>query len=263
MRKTEEFSVVELLNELLSRIDSNPSEFNNYLKEFDNENLIKLRKALSVVHYRSSEITFSTNDYEGSTIDRSILDKIDAANNCYDLILSSPTTIVSCFKIDDLTRTSIYDAKKLLQMTVLNKGRGILENALTYSLPYFGNKDAIKFRDAINFYEEQVLRQARETNDLEQNLFTLNRNAKDQIICDNYSEIVDYFNDNAEECVWGVISPNAKMILDRSKGRKTYQQLRIHANLVRFIRDYTTLSELETGVIKTKVLDRFITKRNK
>lgn len=261
MGKIEEYLTDELFIELLGRLDSNPGEFNNCLKELDAENLSKLRKALSVTHYKSGEITFKTNDYENSTIDRSILVKTDKSNDCYDLILNSPTTIVSCYKKDDLRRTSIYDAKRLLEMSVFNKRRGIVENALTSSLPYFGNKDAIKFRDAINFYEEQVLRQATETDDLEQNLFALNKEAKELIVCDNYKEIVDYFNDNAEEFVWGVCSSNAKMVLERSKARKTYQQLRISENLVRIVSNYTTLGELEKGVIKTKVLDRFITKK--
>ena len=258
MSKIGEFSVSVLIDELLMK----ENEFfgpNCNLRTVDKEKIKQLKNALSRLQQHIGEITFKANDYEESTIDRNILTQIDKDNNCYSLILGRPTTIVSCYRIDDLQRMSIYDAKRLLQTSVFNSDRKILENGLTASLPRYGNKDAVMFRDAINFYEEQVLRQAAETDNLEQNLFALNKEAKYQIVSDNYSLFVDYFIDGSTECIWGNCTPSFKKLLNYSKRNSTYQHLRIRSNFIRMIGDYTTLSELENNPIKS--LGRFVVKK--
>jgi len=261
MAQIKSHSTTSLLTELLNRIEQDQDSFVECLNQYSVEDISKLKKILENYSMQES-LVYRVNNYAGSEFNRYILDFVDKHNSCIDLILRGPTILVSPKKEIVLQDISIYEAKKLISEVVVDKFSSKKENALIARLPYFGPKDAQIFRDAINFYEEQVLRQAQETTCLDQNLFVLNRDKKSGIILDNYSEIVDYFIDTADVCVWGNLGKSHKLKLNYSKRAKTEETLRIRDKFIRMLADYTTLSELEKGPIKSKVLDRFIIKTN-
>lgn len=258
MTKIEDSFINQLVQSLLVN-DKSLSGLGSNFRVIDIEQLSQLRASFSIIQQYIDEISFKTNDYADSGIERHILTQTDKENDCYSLILGRPTTIVSRGRINDLQGVSIYDAKRLLQTTVVNKWKNTLENGLTATIYRYGNKDAVMFRDAINLYEEQVIRQSYEAANLEQNLFALNREAKYQIVSDNYDLFIDFFLDNATECIWGSCTPSAKKLLDYSKKNSTYQHLRVRENFIRIISDYTTLGELENEPIQT--LNRFLVKQ--
>ena len=259
MDKIENYSTSELLYELLVRIDGDKEAFAACLRGHGVDDIAKFRKALTSC-YQPESLVYDVNNYEGSTIERNILDNIDKYNSCRSLILSSPTILFSYKKEDALRSISIYDAKKLLSSVTFNKAKGVQENALVARLPYHRATDGTRIRDAINFYEEQVLRQAGETTCLRQNLFVLNRETKRDIVLEHYGEIADYFIDGPDEYIWGGFGKSAKLKLHYSKKGKKFENLRIRDNFIRMIADYTTLTELEKGPIKSKALERFIKK---
>ena len=261
MAQKKSHSITSLLTELLNRIEQDQDGFIDCLSQYSVEELSKLKQALESYSMQES-LTYRVNDYAGSQLNRYILDFVDKHNSCKDLILGGPTILISPKKEIVLQDISIHEAKKLISEVIIDKFSSKKENALIARLPYYGPKDGKKFRDAINFYEEQVLRQAKEATCLEENLFVLNRDKKSGIILDNYSKIVDYFIDTADMCVWGNLGKSHKLKLQYSKRAMTEETLRIRNNFVRMLADYTTLSELEKGPIKSKVLDRFIIKDN-
>ena len=123
----------------------------------------------------------------------------------------------------------------------------------------FGSATGQKVVDAIKFYEQQVLRQAAETEERGINLFMLNKKEKDEIVESEIKYIAEYLIDNAKTLVWGNLTDTQKQRIMSAvlstKGEYTQQDKKA---LINAISNYTTLSELEQGVIKKKTLDRFI-----
>ena len=74
-------------------------------------------------------------------------------------------------------------------------------------------------------------------------------------------EIIEYLLDNAEQCIWGNLPSSKKIQMLRTiyavRGEGIIEARR---RLVNAISNYTTLSELEQGVVKKRILDRFIVK---
>lgn len=261
MEQMEKYSISELLHELLLRIDNDPETFVHCLRGYGLEDISKIKKILTK-YYCKETITATCNDYEGSIYPKYYLENTDCRNTCNCLIICSPTANLSRFRLKDLGNVTIYEAKHLLSRVKFNNSSTVYENALIAKLRYFGNGDIIKIRDAINFYEEQVLRQAGETDELERNLFTLNADIKREIVSDDYSSIVDYFIDNAELCVWGALNKSSKEKLIRSKHLKSGESIKIRNNLTSIVSNYVTLQEANEGLVKQKTLDRFIIKKN-
>jgi len=135
------------------------------------------------------------------------------------------------------------------------------ENAFVMHFDKITSEDALKIKNAINFYEQQVLRQALETDKKNINLFKLNKKAKDEIVKSELKEIVEYIIDNAYVCVFGELTSSQKkrMLTALSNPWNSENKIIIN-NIIDMISNYTTLKELKTGVIKQKTLDRFIIK---
>jgi len=126
---------------------------------------------------------------------------------------------------------------------------------------HFGVKDALDIKDSINFYEQQVVRQSMERPSFKGNLFTLNEDKKYSIVEKDYPEIIEYLVNNSLICVWGNMTQTRKEDLIRSIRGRGFASMTTRQRITRAIADYTTLSELREGIIKTKTIDRFITKK--
>lgn len=102
----------------------------------------------------------------------------------------------------------------------------------------------------IDFYEQQVIRQALETNQRGINLFTLNKEEKDKIVESNLQEYIEYILDNTITSIWGKINyTTQKRIYDAIVLNSGEHKEIIRKALIDAISNYTTLSELETGIL--------------
>lgn len=134
-----------------------------------------------------------------------------------------------------------------------------LDNVFITHVHSFGPSSTRQVVKSVKFYEEQVLRQALETNQRGINLFTLNKNEKERIVEEEFNDIVEYLVDNANECVWGELTDSQKRrMLESTISLRKEEQLKVRRCLIDMISNHTTLSELEQGVVKKRTLDRFI-----
>lgn len=199
-----------------------------------------------------SEI-FSFDMYKNSEVDDRTLRITDSSNNG-DVLLYTCPMVRGGARINQLKYMSIEHIKYLSShLSSYN-----LENALTFKRN-FGITTVKRVVDCVNFYEQQVLRQANETSECGINLFMLNKKEKDEIVESQIKDIVEYLVDNASVCVWGNLPSSKKIEMLRSifAVRGEYL-LENRQRLINAISNYTTLSELEEGIVKKKTLDRFI-----
>lgn len=232
---------IELNYELIREV---MTEYLNYVKgKIDEANLIDKKPEI---------FTFET--YNHSNIDDKTLKITDESNKGNVLLYADP--LLTCGRRKNtLKRLSISEIKYLLShLDDYN-----LENTLA-NIRSFGIGTCDRVVDMITLYEEQVLRQAKETEEREINLFTVNKSEKDEVVAEEIKYIAEYLVDNADELIWGELTDTAKKrimsaILGRSEQGRKNRQL-----LIDTISNYTTLSELEAGVIKKKTLNRFIVK---
>ena len=196
---------------------------------------------------------FTFDIYNGSLIEDNTL-RITDQSNYGDVLLYTNPMERGGARINQLRYMSIDEIKHLASHLSSYK----LQNAFT-KRRNFGIDTVKRVVDRVNFYEQQVLRQASETDKRDINLFMLNKREKDEIVESQIKDIVDYLIDNAEECVWGNLPSTQKLRMMRAvlalRGENALEDKR---RLINAISNYTTLSELEQDVIKKKTLDRFI-----
>ena len=196
---------------------------------------------------------FTFETYKNSGLDNETLKLTDRENNGNILLYSCPT-IRGGARINRLKYMSIDEIKKLAS----HLSEYHFENELSMQRN-FGIDTVKRAVDVVKFYEEQVLRQAKETEERDINLFLLNKDAKDEIVESQFKEIIEYLLDNAEQCIWGNLPNTKKLQMLRAiyavRGEGVLEDRR---RLVNAISNYTTLSELEQGVVKKRTLDRFI-----
>lgn len=182
--------------------------------------------------------------------------KNDVINNCSILILANPMK-ERPLQYLELNKKNINFAKHAISHFSLS-GKNALCNVAK-----IGNTDLDKIYSAIKLYDEQVLRQYEENKDNdEDNIFLINQKKKKKIVLQQYRAIVDYILDNSKDhtFVWGELTPKKQIFLEQTLKSKSRDSLRRKENLVNIITNYTTLSELGEGIVKTKTLDRFIVK---
>lgn len=237
----------------------------NGRKEFNNDvfkSAIALVEA-NIAHANSisrEPAIFNCNNYQGSNVYSKTLKYTDEHNMCDILICKSPA-ISTSGKFGALKDITIGEAKSLLSKVVAHDKSSTGCNAFAEKIRRFGNIEAECVRDAINFYEQQVLRQAIETKKRGINLFTLDKTQKQFIVRDQIKEIVKYLVDNADVCVWGEFTTAQKnRLINAVKSGSGYENQVIRQRIIEIISNYTTLNELESDVVKQKTLDRFIVK---
>jgi len=168
------------------------------------------------------------------------------------LMLWSPTSS-RYLNYLSLHNKSIEEVKYLLAHTRSNGDNCLL------SYRGVGRDNIGKIVEAISGYEEQVIRQSHETDKRDINLFSYNRDEKREIVRQELVQIILYLLDNtSEEFIWGKASDAQKRILRSCVIDSVEKAQIVRSHLEDMIVDYTTLSELENGITKSKVLNRFI-----
>ena len=171
------------------------------------------------------------------------------------LLLRCPTNIKGS-KFDILGNYTIEEIKFMMYHTDSKGVNSLIEiNRIT-------TNNIEKIFDSIKMYEEQVIRQSKEESDFrEGNLFELHKTDKMWIVEDNLEDIILYLIYNThEELVWGKLDDAKRRLLISSVMSNSKSAKVIRSNLINVISNYTTLKELEKGVTKSKVLNRFIKK---
>ena len=206
----------------------------------------EIERNIDVLNFTHQKLPiYSFNCYEKVNIDEKTAHIIDENNKGIILPHNFPflKTSASLCTLNDL---SILKIKELLNSV---DSYDLTKCALT-SKKGIGIKTLKKTLHLIDFYEQQVVRQALETEQRGINLFTLNKEEKDKIVDSNLQEYIEYILDNAIVSIWGGINPIA---IDRiynaiilSKGKHTKE---IKKTIIDMISNYTTLKELETGIL--------------
>lgn len=231
-KKLEFDSVFEFLRDELMEVES----------DIENANSLGLKPEI-----------FTFDIYNDSLIDDKTLRITDQSNKGDILLYTNPMERGGA-RINQLKYMSIDEIKHLASHLSSYK----LQNAFT-KRRNFGIDTVKRVVSRVNFYEQQVLRQASETDERDINLFMLNKREKDEIVESQIKDIALYFVDNALECVWGNLPSSQKLRMMRAvlavRGENVLEDRR---RLINAVSNYTTLSELEQDVIKKKTLDRFI-----
>lgn len=205
-------------------------------------------------------VMFKCNNYKNTDVYRKTLKITDKQNLCGVLLCKSPL-IINNQKYNMFDKLTIEEVKDLLIKVVGHDKISVGNNAFLEKMKNFTVDDVENIINAINFYEMQVLRQAREIKKRGINLFTENKLVKEQIVRSQLNDIIKYLIDNADVFVWGELSHAEKTkLIYAISSNGGYENQIIKDRMIKAIADYTTLSELEKGVVKNKTLDRFIIK---
>ena len=232
----------------------------------NNEFAIKyLKRELSLVEEKVSKSNmlgkepkiYTFDIYKDCNIDSETLRITDESN--YGDILIPPTlfknTSSKSIQLKNLTINEIKHISSHLS-------RYRLKNSLM-DKPNFGTVSVENVIKRINFYEEQVIRQAKETNKRGINLFMLNKQEKDEIVKSQLEDIINYIlNNNSNNIyMWGSLTEEQKNKMIRIITSPLSKNVRKDKeNFIDIISNYTTMSELEEGIIKNKTLNRFLAK---
>lgn len=252
----------KIISELFSKYNiKNYQELQDFLGRDDvkieHEILLKLRYAIAITKEKIASINVTGNVPELFTFD--LLESIDIddnakqitdhSNNCNILPYSMPYAYGTV--LNKLKYITIAEAKQLLSTAYIDGSK--IQNAFT-GRRNIGPTTAKRVASLIDFYDEQVARQAlthKEASNCD--LFNLNKEAKIEIVTEQLKEIIEYLLNTADECIFGQLSDMAKTKIASASisewGRET---LRTKMNLIELIANYTTLTELETGVLKDK-----------
>ena len=121
-----------------------------------------------------------------------------------------------------------------------------------------GTKNLQSIINAINLFDEQLIRQNEEDHIEGADLFHLNYEEKKTIVLEEIGSYIDYLEENAENCVWGPNTEAKIKLMREAFISKSVTAIRNKERLINAFTNYMTLSELESGVVKNKTLERFI-----
>ena len=216
------------------------------------EEVQKRIKQVKVFIEKNNKNGYEPEIYEYENIGIELVDKLNSASV---LLLDNPTLEIHT-KYKELKTYSVNDIKQNLKLTD-PWGRnmiGLLRKIGPNSFPVILN--------ALQMYDEQVLRQAELTEKRNYNIFMKDKQVKNEIVEDLYSDIIMYLIYNTEESlVWGKLTESQKKLyISSAINSKKIDEI-IKNRIIDRISNYTTLPELEkvsTG--NQKVLNRFIKK---
>lgn len=231
-------------------------------KEFQYDYLIRELKI--VIKYwqiansnDNSPVLYPCIDYKNSGVERYILDKTDKENYGDVLIFGNPF-VRSNSKRNTIRNYSIFELKHLLNSVQLNNVYIRGDNGFVSHFRMLGHSSAKQVRNAINFYEEQVLRQAKIYSSSD-NLFLEDIVIRRELVINQLEEILEYFINNMDEAIWGTLTDaqrrTLQKVIDKSKDKNVDVT---RDNFINMVSNYTTLDDFEDGIVKKRALDRFI-----
>jgi len=244
--------------QLSDLIDMRHPDFNN---EFFINYLSNIKRRIEISNNVKHEPELYISDiYEKSGYDKETIELIKEKDNRImgnELLYTNPFINASVIG-DRLGYFSISQIRYLLEHCVVTG-----KNAF-HSEHNIGIVTVNKVYNAMKMYEEQIIRQLKENNDyIANNIFYYDYSEKLLLVLEQLNDIFEYLIENANECVWGNLTDYQKWEMQYGKLKKYINNPLENTNLTKFVNyiaNYTTLSELEKGLVKTKILDRFIKK---
>ena len=222
------------------------NEIINYL----NSELIHVEKIINRANNLGIQPQIFTFDRSQSEeIDGKTISITDERNRGKVLLTSNPLSLNR--GIDSLRKLSIAEIKQRLS----HIDRRSLKNEL-HGLSSIGPKKIEGVVSAIEFYDEQVLRQFLETEQRDINLFFINKPEKREIVESQAREIAEYIVDSADKCIWGSLSDLQKRAIMQLS--LTERSKKIQDSFINTISNYTTLGELENGILSEQEIPTVI-----
>ena len=241
---------------LLDFLDANSLFTDEYgVVQYLRKQVEKVQKKIDKNNSKDIKLeVFTFDSYEEYGLDKETIIETDSKNMCDVLIYRNPLYELPP-KFILLNTCSIERAKDLLGYLTEIK----FENEFANNYVGFGESFTKKIYDVIKLYEEQVLRQASETEERGINLFTLNGDLKRKLVIEQYDEIIRYLVDVAEElCICELTDYHKRKLLMTTTASREEKVIRLRQEMINIFTNYMTLTELKSGVVRTKVLNRFI-----
>lgn len=210
------------------------------------------KENMAIINSQNLEVLrWSFNNYDNAN--KGLLNNYDKLVNASLLPVSSPLNVGRSTP-ERLQGFSIYEVKELL-----NKLRDT-KNAFMANMSSFGLSKTLKVVEAINFYDEQMLRLASSIPNWEEceNLFLVDAEIKREIINDNMRIIAEEFLRDGNNYVFGTLSDKSKESLWRALAnpqKKTDSLVR--KKFIEMIANYTIREELEDEEERGVALRRF------
>lgn len=232
--------------------------------EFQIEYLIEALKQAEIALISASGIAPVYENFycNGSKISEETMMQTDMDTNADVLILGN--ILKKNFNQKDILKHySIYFIKQMLSNYSIGS-LGRIENAYVHNSKFFGESSPEKIISAINLYEQQVVRQAIKYPWCKNvGVFSIDKDYKLQATEEQISEIMRYLIDSTSECIWGPLTEKQKLLFEKAiKGVKTREGIIVRDNLIDVISNYTTLGELEEGIVRTRTINKFIKKNS-
>ena len=209
-----------------------------------NSKIIEVKKKVELLNEKGNELKIYKTDRTNWFTDKK--------NSGEVLLLTNPTS-------DYSVRQRILEYKPIEK---IKDDLGLMnvdgQNYLVFSYKKIGEAYLVKLLKALEMYDEQVLKQSKETKDIN-NIFTYNHDEKATIVSYNYEDIINYFVDNNRDLIWGDLSDNQKRAYLSSVTRKTQADRKTRKRINNYIANYTTLDELNNiQEDDYKLLNKFI-----
>lgn len=245
---------IETIGDLKCAINEKPITFNMYAKS------IFTKKHCQEVIMKTEALERKYNLRENANIPFKNLNMISAFareaseknTKGNELLLSSIVGQDGRSSFNGIISLNVSEIKKLFYYQNSSSKPLILEAS------QIGSKNLQAIINAINLFDEQLIRQNEEEHNFGEDLFHLNYEEKKAIVLDEISSYIDYLEENAENCVWGINNESKIRFMRESLISKSVIAIRNKERLINTFTNYTTLTELEKGVVKNKTLDRFI-----
>ena len=243
---------IKTVGDLRKAVLEQPNCFNYFIKENCNK---VLRKANFLEEKYSLKETSTLPFQNLDMISKEEKETSEKNTQGKELILESLVGQCGRNTFNFLLDLSVFDIKKLFYYQNSTSKPLILaaENIGLYNL------EVIKY--AIKLFEEQLIRQNEEEHPFGADLFHLNYDEKRAIVIEELSSYIDYLETNADRCVWGDNNKVKIRYMREALISKSVAAIRNKERMINTFTNYTTLIELEMGVIKNKTLDRFIRRR--
>lgn len=202
--------------------------------------LAKAQKKVKALSGRVKPIQF----YEFPKYQASGLN-IDVLNNTDAQVMGDVLPVTTILNIDSsnkehLANVNIYDLKRMLSR-VEPSGRNSC-------FDYTGIKKINRVAEAIQFYDDQVLRVAQNTpnlDDYEGNLFMKDKDVKEKVVRMRLHEIGLVLLDQGNSFIWGDMSDEkAYELFKLCLGVKGYEKQLMLNNFVQVLSDYMTYQEI-------------------
>lgn len=251
----------------------------NYLSRDEQKEFLKM----GITNYQKLEDFFNSHpEWKDTILERHLIKAMRRVNDIgckcdgvlYDIPLYSDDSLSYTDELvtgDILMLNNPWSTNRGFTASLSNISVAEIKHRLTHLNLYFKNyfetypsmnaTRARKVRDALYLYNAQIERQALETDRRDINLFTYMEEEKRKIIREEIKDIISWLLQYTEEAfVWGKLTnPQKEKYLSALVNDFIPDEF-LRDNLIEYISNYVTFSEVKNGLTSGDTLKRFILK---